>query len=132
MPDEIPAAFDCLATAAMLRSGNSVALAGHVAAVISALSGTVGWIKWSTILVWCCVAYLSIRVKMDERFFELLAVHPADQLDQWLHAAGLRKNARSKTIQERRCGALRLWRVLVAAVAIEIALLFLGMMRWLA
>jgi hypothetical protein len=131
MPDELSASFDCLATTAVLRSGDSLALAGHVAVVISMLSGSVGWIKWCSVLVWCAVVYLAIRVKMDYRFFELLAVHPAEQLDQWLHATGLRKNIRPKTIQERRRGALRLWRALVAALAIEITLLMLGMVRWL-
>jgi hypothetical protein len=75
------------------------------------------------------MVYLSIRVKMDARFFELLAVHSGEQLDQWLDTTGLRKNAAPRTIQERRRGALRLWRALVAAVAIEIALLLLGMLR---
>jgi hypothetical protein len=132
MPDELPASFDSLATAAVLRSGGSVALAGHVAVVISMLSESVGWIRWCSILVWCSIVYLTIRVKMDARFFELLAVHSAEQLDQWLDTAGLRNKAAPRTIQERRRGALRLWRALVAAVAIEIALLLLGMLRWLA
>lgn len=133
MPDELPVSFDCLATAALLRSGASLALAAHVTVVISVLStwnaGPVAWIKWCSVLVWCLVVYLAVRVKMDARFFELLAVHPAEQLDAWLDIAGLRKSARPKTIQERRRGALRLWRALAAAVAIEIALMLLGMLH---
>jgi hypothetical protein len=134
MPNELPASFDCLATAAVLRSGNIVAQAGHVAVVISALSilkrGPAPWIEWCSVLVWCSVVYFAIRVKMDSLFFEMLAVYPAEQLDQWLDAASLRKNARPRTIPERRRGALRLWRGLTAAVAIEMVLMLLGMLRF--
>jgi hypothetical protein len=135
MPAEIPASFDCHATAAVLRSGGSVALAGHVAAVMSVLSmwkgGSGAWIEGCAVLVWCAVVYLSIRVKIDALFFELLAVHPAEQLDDWLHAAGIRKNAPPRTVQERRRGALRLWRALLFAVAIQIALMFAGLLSLL-
>jgi hypothetical protein len=135
MPDELQASFDCLATAAVLRSGASVALAGHVAVLITVLSmwngGSTGWIKWCSVAVWCSVVYLTIRVKIDSRLFELLAVHPAEQLDRWLDTARLRKNAAPKTIQERRRGALRFWRALVGAVVVEIALMLLGMLRGL-
>jgi hypothetical protein len=130
MPDEPPASFDCLATAAVLRSGATIALAGHVAVVISVLSESAVWIKWCSILVWCLIVYLAIRIKIDVRFFELLAVQPAEHLDAWLNTNGLRKSTRPKTIPERRRGALRLWRALMAGVAIEIALLLLAMLRW--
>jgi hypothetical protein len=135
MPDELRAPFDCLATAAVLRSGASVALAGHVAVLIAVLSmwngGSGGWIKCCSVAVWCSVVYLAVRVEIDGRFFELLAVHPAEQLDRWLDTTRLRKNAPPKTIRERQRGALRLWRALVAVVVIEIALMLLGMIRGL-
>lgn len=134
MPNEFPASFDCQATAAVLRSGSKLALAGHVAVAISVLSmwngGAAGWIKWCSVLVWCAVVYLAIRVKIDALFFELLAIHAGEQLDEWLHATGLRKNTTPKTIPERRRGALRLWRALVAAVAAQIALMLLSLLRW--
>jgi hypothetical protein len=133
-PTALPASFDCRATAAILRSGSSVALAGHVAAIMSALSiwngGPSGWIRWSSLLVWCAVVYLAVRVKIDVLFFELLAEDcQATQLDGWLEATGLRKNAPPRTIQERRSGALRLWRALAAAVGMQIVLMLLGMFR---
>jgi hypothetical protein len=133
MPAELSASFDCRATAAVLRSGSSVALAGHVAAVMSVLSigngGSAAGIKCCSMLVWCAVVYFSTRVKMDVLFFELLAEdHRAEQLDDWLDATGLRKKAGPRTMEERRRGALRLWRALVAAVAMQIALMLTGMM----
>jgi hypothetical protein len=136
MSAEIPASFDCRATAAVLRSGSSVALAGHAAAVMSVLSigngGSAAWVGCCSMLTWCVVVYLALRVKMDALFFEVLAVDPgavdqnAGQLDDWLEATGLRKNAGPRTIEDRRRGALRLWKALVAAVATQIALMLAG------
>jgi hypothetical protein len=135
MPAEIPAAFDCSATAALLRSGGSISLAGHIAAVISVVTigkaGSGVWIERGSLLVWCAIVYLTVRVKLDASFFELLTIHPAEQLDQWLDATGLRKSAPPRSTEQRRRGAMRLWRALVAAVAIEIALMMLGTLRLL-
>jgi hypothetical protein len=129
MPAEIPASFDCLATAAVLRSGGSVALAGHAAALMSVLSLGRGWIEWGALLVWCAVVYLSIRVRLDAQLFEVLAKNPPEQLDTWLDAAGLRKHTSPRTMEDRRRGAMRLWRALVAAVGIEIAFMLAGSLR---
>ncbi len=85
-------------------------------------------------LIWCAVVYLAIRVKMDVLFFELVTVDEsavdqrAGQLDGWLDATGLRKNAGPRTIEERCRGALRLWRAMVVAVTAQIALMLAGMM----
>jgi hypothetical protein len=134
-------AFDCRATAAVLRSGGTIALAGHATAVMSVLSlhanGPEAWIACVAVLVWCAVVYLAIRVKLDAQFFELLAAEPssaasAEQLDDWLAHTGFRKNHEPRTIPERRRGALRLWRMLVAAVVLQIVLLLLILLRWLA
>ena len=122
--------FDCRATAAVLRSANSAVIAGHVAAVISALTISSGTAKCA-LLVWCIVIYLAIRVRMDALFFELLADHSGEQFDDWMKAAGLRMHTPSRTIQDRRRGALRLWRALLIAVGIEIALTLAGVLRLL-
>jgi hypothetical protein len=95
--------------------------------------GSAAWIERCSMLVWCAVVYLATRVKMDALFFELLAENQdaadrAEQLDGWLDATGLRKNAGPRTIEDRRRGALRLWRTLVAAVAAQIALMLAGML----
>jgi hypothetical protein len=139
MPAEIPGAFDCKATAAVLKSGSTVALAGHAAAIMSVLvivspiwKGGFGiWMEGCSIMVWCAVVYLAVRVKIDAGFFKLLADESADDLDTWLDAAGLRKKAAAKALQERRRGALKLWRALGGAVALEIGLMLLGLLRLL-
>ena len=119
--------FDCRATAAVLRSANTAVIAGHVAAVISVLTIRSGTAKCA-LLVWCVVIYLAVRVRMDALFFELLRDHPAEQFDNWMNATGLRKHSPSRTIQARRRGALRLWRALLAALGIEIALTLAGVL----
>jgi len=127
---ETGAEFDCRATAALLDTGAGLALAGHVAALVSMLStATPTPLKLASALVWCGIVYVAIRVKMDSRFFELLASHPAEELDAWLDAAGLRKAGEPRSIADRRRGALRLWRGLVVAVVIEIVLMLLAVGR---
>jgi hypothetical protein len=136
MPTDLPDSLDCQATAAVLSSGGSIALAGHVAAVAAVVSirnqAPASWMEYGSLLVWCGVVYLAVRVKIDTRFFEMLAVHPAEHLDEWLDIAGLRKKTGPRTIQARRRGALALWRALAAAVAMQIGLMLLGMLRRLA
>jgi len=123
---EPPSSFDARATAAVLRSGSNIAMAGHVAAVLSLLpiskGGLMAWIGLGSLLVWSAGVYLSIRVKIDAGFFELLAEHPAERLDRFLEATGLRRPLVSRTLADRRRGALRLWRALVFAVTAQIAL----------
>ena len=128
----MPEAFDCRATAAVLKTGNGLALAGHAATLMTVLSTSNGaWLKACAVLVWCVIVYLAIRVQLDSRFFELLASHKAEELDQWLQAAQLRKDNPPGTIAERRRRALRLWKALVIALVIEIGLTLLGLIRWL-
>lgn len=127
--------FDCKATAAVLRSGTAVALAGHAAALMSVLAaGTdarTAWIAILALLDWCVVVYLAIRVRIDAGFFELLAGHPPEPLDEWLKATGLRAGTPPRTMADRRSGALRLWRRLVIAVVVQIGLLVASLL-WMA
>jgi len=128
--------LDCPATAAVLRSGSSIALAGYTSAIAALLplskGGPAAWIALGSLLVWSAGVHLAIRVNIDARFFEILAIHPAGELDRFLEETGLRKNVPPRTISERRRGALRLWRALVSVVAVQIALLLLAVVYWLA
>jgi hypothetical protein len=123
---DLPSSFDCRATAAVLRSGASIAIAGHAAAVMSVLLTRHGWTTWGSLLAWSAMLYLAIRVKIDSQMFELLAEHPAEHLDHWLNATSLRKNTAPRTIPERRRGALRLWRLLIVAFVVQVALLLVA------
>ncbi len=114
----------------MLRSGRVLSLAGHAAAVMSVVPVWKDhWIVFGGIIIWCIGVVFAVLVEIDARFFEMLAEQPPEYLDRWLEAAGFRRRSPSKTIPERRQGALKLWRALVAAVAWQIALLLLAMLR---
>jgi hypothetical protein len=130
MRAELGVEFDCRATAALLDTGGSLAMAGHVAALVTLLSAGGGsWIQLCSAVMWCAIVYGAVRVKMDCGFFALLASHPAEQLDSWLEATNLRKAGPSRTIADRRHGALRLWRGLVAAVVFEMLLMLAAVGR---
>ena len=118
--------FDCRATSALLRSGRSVALAGHVAALICAVMRPGAW--WA-LGAWCVLVYFAVRVELDARLFEVLADHSPEALDAWLEDVGLRKNIGPRTLADRRRGAMRLWRGLLMALVVEIVLVA-GALVW--
>jgi hypothetical protein len=125
MQTEEEASFGCRATAAFLRSGGAVAAAGHVAALMTIVVKRDAW----AIVIWSVALYFGVRVRIDVEFFDLLATHPAQQLDRWLSAAGLRKNGAARSIADRRRGAMQLWWGLVCSVALQIALLLFRLIR---
>ncbi len=135
MPAELPESFDCLATAAVLRSGRGLSFASHASALLVVLplsrGGIAYWVGFASLPVWCVAIYFAIRVAVDVQFFELLASHPPEQLDTWLAASGLRKAAAPRSLTERRNGALRWWRILVGAVSLQIALTLLAILMLL-
>ena len=123
--------FDCRATAAVLRSGSSVAFAGHVAALVCVLARPGSW--WP-LIPWCALVYFAVRVALDARLFELLSESPGEspdtgRLDQWMAAAGLRKQAGPRALEDRRRGAIRLWRGLVLSLVVEIVMV-IGTQLW--
>jgi hypothetical protein len=125
MQTEEEASFDCRATAAFLRSGGAVAAAGHMAALMTIVVKRDAW----AIVIWCVALYFGVRVRIDAEFFDLLVVHPAQQLDNWLSTTGLRKDGAARSISDRRRGAMRLWWGLICLVALQIALLLFRLVR---
>ncbi len=126
-------ATECRATASLLRSGSTLVLAAHVGALLAGFhvqSQAPGiWLCFASLLCWCVVLYLAVRIKIDAGFFDLLAAdpdHAPEQLDQFLDKAGLRKLSKSRTNDERCQGALGLWRRMVAMVIVQLVLLFLA------
>jgi hypothetical protein len=117
--------FDCRATAAVLKSGSSIALSGHAAALLCAVMKPGAW---GPFVAWCALVYFAVRVELDARLFLLLAESPGS-FDEWMAAAGLRKNALPRTLEDRRRGAMRLWRALLIALIVEIVLV-IGALVW--
>ena len=125
--------IECRATASLLRSGSTLVLPAHVGALLAAFQihaqPQVNWFSAASLLCWCAVVYLAVRIKIDAGFFEMLASdpeHAPEQLDQFLAKAGLRKIGKATAIDERCKGALRLWRRMVAMVVVQLILLFVA------
>jgi hypothetical protein len=125
MQTEEEASFDCRATAAFLRSGGALAAAGHMAALMTIVMRRDAW----AIVIWSVALYFGVRVRIDAEFFDILASHPAQRLDNWLSTTGLRKDGAARSISDRRRGALRLWWGLLCSVVLQIALSLFRLIR---
>lgn len=119
--------IDWQGTAALLRAGFRVSMAGHVGAVLAAL-GTPGPARLAALAAWGYLVYLQVRVSLDAELFTLLAngATPVD-LDGFLVRAKLIKTARERTDEDRCRGALRLWRQLIAVLVLELIAAVIGL-----
>lgn len=112
------AAFDCRATAALLKSLGTLVWASHVCALVA-----VGFRSFFPLLLWGVVLYFAVRVRLDAALLEMLARDPGQaprQLDAWLSAARLRTSAADRSIEDRCLGARRLGRLLVFAFLLQV------------
>ncbi len=121
-------AFDCRATAALLRSLGTLVWASHVGAVVSASYHT-----WIPLVAWGVVLYLGVRVRLDAELLELLASAPDQapgRLDRWLLRANLRRSTTpDRDIVDRCQGSRRLARNLVMALVAQMAALAVIILR---
>jgi hypothetical protein len=112
-----------------------LANASHCAAVIAGI-GTI-WAHSaarlafaSSILCWPVGCYLGVRVAIDRAFFRELAGGPADgcrKLDDLLRGWRFLRTGKERTIPERSNGALKLWKLQAAMIAVQMATLAVGM-----
>jgi len=121
-------AFDCQATAALLRSLAPLAWASHVSALI-AIFGVGVREAWPVLVCWPVVLYFAVRVSLDAGLFELLARDPEQspaRLDEWLESTGLRTRPLTTRGVEDRCrGARRLARSFAGAWLLQMFMLVL-------
>lgn len=133
------------AVAGILDSGRTMENAGHAAAIIAGLGcflahPAAARIAFAgAILLWIGECWLAARTRIDASLFRMLAENltedpeaRVDRLDRLLMRWGLVKNARERSMDHRCRGALRLWRVQVAAFAIECCALAAGLIFALA
>ncbi len=130
IPDD-SAAFDCRATAALLRALGPLVWASHAGAVVAALQHA-----WVPLVGWGVVVYLAVRLRLDADLLTMLADDPHQapgRLDVWLVRARLRTTPPpARGLAERCQGARRLAGYLIAAClfqAIATAVFFLGSPR---
>lgn len=116
--------------ASVLRSGATLAQAGHVAALIA----SVGWFQTkhpllaASLLVWLFHCYIALRVAIDAGLFVEL-VGREEQFDQWRMQFGLTRSVRPRSLEDRTRGALRLWKLQIVAFGLQALFLGLGMLR---
>jgi|GEM_PF-2579072 len=113
--------------ASVLRSGAVIAQAGHVLALVAGFGwfSTGRWALTASLLVWLVHCYIAIRVAIDASLFVDLAGRE-DALDEWLLRFGLRKSLSPRSLDDRTRASLRLWKLQLAAFALQAILLALG------
>ena len=113
--------------ASVLRSGAIIAQAGHVLALIAGLGwfSTGRWALTASLLAWLLHCYIALRVAIDAGLLADLAGHE-DALDEWLVRFGLRRSTTPRSLDDRTRASLRLWKLQLAAFALQAILLALG------
>ena len=128
--------LECSLTAGFLRSGRLLANASNCAALIAAgglflltrqLPARVAFA--ASLLCWPAACYCGLRVSIDARLFRELGRQPeegAESLDGLLSAWGMGGGQPGRSIAGRAGGAIRWWRRLAAAVAVQLAAMAVG------
>ena len=113
--------------ASVLRSGAVIAQAGHVLALVAGFGwfSTGRWALTASLLAWLVHCSIAFRVAIDADLFADLEGRE-DALDQWLVRFGLRRSTTARSLDHRTRAALRLWKLQLAAFALQVILLALG------
>lgn len=119
-----PPELECRFTAGLLRSADPLVMACHAAAIAVGfhMPSAAGL---AALVAWCVVVVLAVRVRLDAAVFEAMAGDPAEatgRFDEFLKRTGLRANIEPRDLAARCRGAVRLWKLLAAAAALELAL----------
>jgi len=106
-------------------------MAGHAGAVLAGfgiLHQGVEAAYLAALAAWGYLVYLQIRVSLDAELFGWLANGGAPaELDGFLVRAGLLREARERTAEDRCRGAFRLWRQLLAVLVVELVAVAVGL-----
>jgi hypothetical protein len=124
----VRAGFDCEVTAGFLESGRTLSNVANAAAIIAAVSIT-GVLCVVSLAAWLVESWFAVRVAIDRSLFRTLAANPQDGAD-WLDALlldwKLIPAAKSRSMQDRSRGALRLWRMQAAALTVQLLAMLAG------
>lgn len=128
--------IECAVVASLLDSGQTLANAGHAAALIAGAGclfahPAAARVAFAIgILFWFAQCWAAVRTRIDASLFRMLAEQPASravEMDQAFLTLGFAKRPRERSIESRCAGALRLWRLQIAAFAMECAAVAAGM-----
>jgi len=121
-------AVECQLTASFLDSGRTIAHAGNAAAVVAGIGCMTGGpfaghlVLALSLVFWFVGCWFAVRVSIDSSLFRALAGDAEEasrQLDRMLRRPG-------RPLAERTRGALALWRKQIAALALQLAALAVG------
>ena len=127
--------LECEVTAGLLDSGRTIANVSHCAALIGAggvllsQSMIARLMFLAAVVCWPVACYFSFRVAIDASLFRGLDLEQESvgaALDQALLTCGLLNSVRERTFADRRGGALRLWKRLIAFTAVQVAAVVAG------
>ena len=141
--------FDCQVAAGLLESGRTIAHVANAAAVIAGIGcwlarGPALPLLFLSLTLWLVQTWFAARVAIDRSLFQTLAHDPASgpgRLDALLIEWKLRerkpvdwelvKTPQSRSMADRIQGALRLWRMQSAALALQLLTLGAAVaLRW--
>ena len=123
-----PDAMSCEITASFLDSGRVLAHAGNGGAILAGVGSLMVGSELArtvlavSLLFWFVECYYAVRVSIDSSLFRVIAADPEEsvrRLDEVLHRA-------ERPLEDRRRGALGLWRKQRAALAAQLATLMAG------
>jgi hypothetical protein len=129
--------FECAIAASFLSSGRVLANIANCAALIAAAGSLLAHtlsarlLFATSLLCWPVACYFGLRVSIDARLFRELARAPDEggqSLDDLLRAWGLGNAKSGRSLADRSRGALRLWKRLIAAVAVQLLVLSAGVL----
>ena len=121
--------IECRLADAFLRSGRMPSGASHCAAVIAAggvllaHAFTARVLFAASLLCWPVACYCGLRVAIDAALFREMSSDPeagAEAVDELLRSWGMANAKPGRSIAERSRGAIRLWKQLTAAVAVQL------------
>jgi hypothetical protein len=122
--------FDCKVTAGFLESGRTLSNVANAAAIIAGIAYWTLSINKAllgfSLLAWFIESWFAVRVAIDRSLFRTLAEDPDDGpvwLDALLVDWKLVKAPKSRSMEDRSRGALRLWRLQAAALTVQLAAL---------
>lgn len=126
--------FECNVTAGILDSGRALTNAAHAGAIVGGIGVTLAHspatrILFAVVIVcWLIECWLAVRVAIDASVFRTLAAESEGgrRLDALLTRWALRKNLNERSIAERSRAAIRLWRLQIGGLGVELVVLMIG------
>jgi hypothetical protein len=124
--------LDSRATASFLESGRTIADAGQAAAIVAGFGSIAGHAALprllfaSSLVCWLAESWFAARVRIDAALFQHLAEQPEEswrRVDELVNSVSHRRAREHRNVEDRRRGALTLWRGQGIALALQFVIL---------